>query len=81
MEFTGGEITEFTANIIAELMHAPCDINGDDYLLLESLVNHRKDDSALGIENQKVVIKWRKTLRKSTAGEYICCKFKDGSTL
>ena len=30
------------ANIIAELMYAQCDVDGNEYLLLEAFVNHRK---------------------------------------
>ena len=36
MEFLGG-ITELTENIIAELMYAQCDIDGNEYLLLKGL--------------------------------------------
>ena len=38
VEFTGGEITELTANIIAELMCAQCDDDSNKYMLLESFV-------------------------------------------
>ena len=50
-------MTELAANIIAELMYAQCDVNGNEYLLLETFANHRKNGSALGVEDQKVVIK------------------------
>ena len=51
------------------------------YLLLEAFFNHRKNDSALNIEDQRIVVKGQETLRKSTAGQDIYCKWKDGSTL
>ena len=54
---------------------------GNKYLLLESLADHRKDDSALGVEDQKVVVKGKDTIRKSTADWGISYKRKDGSTL
>ena len=53
VEFLGGEITELASNIIAELMYVQCDNNGNGYLLLEVFANHRKNDSALGVEDQK----------------------------
>ena len=72
VEFPGGEITELTAIIIAESMYAQCDVDGNDYLLLESSIDHRKDDSALSVEDQNIVVKGRYILRKSTAGQDIC---------
>ena len=62
VEFPGGDITELAANIIAELMYVQCDVDGNEYLLLELIVDHRKD-LALSVEDQKVVVKWRETLK------------------
>ena len=55
--FPGGETIELAANIIAELMYAQCDINGNEYLLLEAFIDRRKNSSALSVEDQKVVIR------------------------
>ena len=74
VEFSGGAITELAANIIAESMYVQCDVGGNEYLLLEAFVNHRKNGSALSVKDQKVVIKGQETLRKPTAGWKICCK-------
>ena len=68
MEFPGDKMTELVANIIAESMYAQCDVNGNENPLLEAFIDHRKNGSALGIKDQKVVIKGQETLRKSTAG-------------
>ena len=81
VEFPGGEMTELAANIIAESMYTQCDVDGNEYLLLEAFINHRKDGSALSVEEQKVVIKGQKILRKSSAGWDICCRWNDRSTL
>ena len=74
------EMTELAANIIGESMHAQCDVYRNEYLLLELFVVHRKDDSALSVEDQKIIIKNRDTFRKATFGWEICPKWKDGST-
>ena len=79
VEFPGGEITKFTANIIAESMYAKCDFDGNEYLLLQAFVNHRKNGSTLNVEDQKAVFRGQETLRKSTAGWGIHCEWKDGS--
>ena len=40
LEFTGGKVTELTTNIIAELIYALCDADGNKYLLLDVLVDY-----------------------------------------
>ena len=51
MEFPGVEKAELAANIITESIYAQCDVNWNEHLLLESFVDHRKDDSALSVED------------------------------
>ena len=57
VEFPRGEKTEFEANIIAALICAKCDVDGNEYLMAQVFVDHRKNDSTLGEENQKVVVR------------------------
>ena len=45
--FDNGDVTKLTANLIAESMYAQCDPNGNQYVLLESLQDHRHLDTAL----------------------------------
>ena len=61
-------------------MYAQCDVNGNEYLLLEAFIIYRKNGSTLSVEDKKVVIKGKEIVRKSTASWNICCKSKDGST-
>ena len=42
VEFPGREMTELVANIIAESMYAQCDVNGNEYILLEAFIDHKK---------------------------------------
>ena len=46
VEFTGGEMTELVANIIAESMYAQCGVHGNEYLLLEAFIDQKKSGSA-----------------------------------
>ena len=55
-------------------------VNGNEYVLLEAFINHRKNGSPLNIDDQNIVVKWQETLKKSTASWDICCKWKDRST-
>ena len=72
--FLGGEITPLKANIIADPMYTQCDSNGNECLWLKAFVVHRKNDSALNVEDQKKDIHRRVSLRKSTDGWDICCE-------
>ena len=69
------------ANIIEELIYAQCDVDGKEYLVLGTLLDHRKNGSALSVEDQMILVKGQETLRKSAADCDICRKWKDRSTL
>ena len=47
VEFSDGEVAELGANIIVECMYAKCDIEGNQYRLMDHIVGHRKDDQAV----------------------------------
>ena len=47
VEFADGQTTELAANVIDENMFAQCDSEGNQYLLLAGIVDHRKDSSAV----------------------------------
>ena len=44
VEFTGGEVKELTTNVIAESMYTQCDLEGNEYLLLDVLVDYHRDN-------------------------------------
>ena len=39
--FDDGDLTELNANLIAALMYAQCDPDGNQYVLLDSIIDHR----------------------------------------
>jgi hypothetical protein len=53
--FDDGDVTELTANLIAESMYAQCDPDGNQYVLLDSLIDHRCLDTATKLSDQTVV--------------------------
>ncbi len=53
--FNDGDETVLNANLVAEAMHAQCDPNGNQYVLLDSSIDHRRLDSAIRPSDQKVV--------------------------
>ena len=47
VEFQDGQVAEVSANVITQNMYVMCDTEGNQYLLISGIVDHRKDKSAL----------------------------------
>jgi hypothetical protein len=76
-----GDETVMSANLISEAMYAQCDPNGNQYVLLDSIIDHNRLDFAIRPLDQYVVRPNGRTyLRHSTVGWQLCCQWKDGST-
>jgi hypothetical protein len=81
VDFDDGDQTELTANMIAESLYLQCDPDGNQYVLLEEIVNHQHLPTAIELSNQKIIRADGKTyLKHSTVGWQLCCQWKDGST-
>ena len=79
VEFPDGEVTEYAANVIAENMWAQCDLEGRQHLLLDSIVDHRTDGTAVKFADRFVTVGNKKHLRKTTTGWFLCVQWKDGT--
>ena len=75
-----GENAELGANFIAECMYAQCDIEGNQYRLMDHIVNHRKDNRAVCKDNQDVTCNGKTYKQKTTRGWQVCIEWKDKST-
>jgi hypothetical protein len=64
------EITEeWAANVIAEAVYAQCDADGNQYILLDAIVDYRKDPSvAVARTDQVSVVDDKKIVKRSTRG-------------
>ena len=80
VSFVGGEITELTTNVIAESMYAQCYADGNEYLLLDVLVDYQKNNKAISLTDQKITVWERPVTRRTTAGWQLYCQWKDGPT-
>ena len=80
VKFAGGKVTELTANVIAESMYAQCNADGNEYLLLDVLVDYQKDDKAISLSDQQITVQGKPVTCMTTAGWQICYQWKDGST-
>ena len=81
VEFTGGEVTELSANVIAESMYAQCNADGNECLLFDVLVDSCKDNKVISLADQQTSIQGRPQTCETTAGWQICCQWKNGSPL
>jgi hypothetical protein len=66
VEFDDGDVSELTANVIAELMYALCNDESNKYLRMDSFVNYRSNAKAVSKDGQHMVYKGRNSLRCST---------------
>ena len=80
VQFPDGREADYAANIIAESMLAMCDEEGNQTLLLQHIVDHRKDDTALSEDDSYSYIRGRKYQKKTTKGWKLCVEWKDGTT-
>jgi hypothetical protein len=79
--FNNGDETVLNANLIAEAMYAQCDPDGNQYVLLDSIIDHRQLDSVIRPSDQKVVPPDGQTYMKhSTISWQVCSQWKDGFT-
>ena len=80
IEFPDGAEAEYTANMIAENMYAQCNPDGQQFLILDDIVDHRKTDEALLETNSTFKLKGKEYQIKSTKGWQLCIQWKDGTT-
>lgn len=78
--FPDGVIKQYAANVLAEAMYSQVDDEGHRYQLLDSIVSHRKDHSAVDIKDGYIIINGRKSRATTTQGWFFNVKWKDGST-
>jgi hypothetical protein len=79
--FPDGRTEELAANVIAEPVYAQCDANKNQYILLDAIIDYRKDPSvAMARDNQVSIVDGKKIVKRSTRGWELCCEWKDGST-
>ena len=79
-EFEDSTEAELTANAIAQINYAQCDPDGNQYLMLDSIVDFRQSTTALCYNDQTFVKNGQSYKRRSTKGWQLCCQWKDGST-
>jgi hypothetical protein len=81
LTFNNGNETVLNENLIAEAIYAQCNPDGNQYVLLGSIIDHQRLDTAIRASVQKVVQPNGRTyMKRSTIGWQVCCQWKDEST-
>ena len=55
VEFYDGEVRKLTENMFAESIYAACDDSGNEYLIMELIVDNRNNEKYITVSDQKVV--------------------------
>eukprot|EP00536_Pseudo-nitzschia_multiseries_P016838 jgi/Psemu1/48042/gm1.48042_g len=80
LQLPDGTIEEYTANIVAESLYSSVDDNGRMLTLLDELIDHECDNTALTDEEATTIAKnGRKTHKPTTRGWRILASWKDGT--
>ncbi len=81
VQFEDGSIERYHANIIAEHIYSQIDGEGYGRTLLDEIVDHKWDDSALlGEEGYKLGPNGERVPKETTKGWWLLAKLKDHST-
>ena len=51
VEFIDGTTERYSANIMAENIHSQCDSEGNQYLVLKEIIDHKSNESALRVSD------------------------------
>ena len=62
VEFGDDKITYLTVNLIAESMYAQVDSDGNDTFMMDFMVDYKRNEHALTIQYQKIVVKGRPSI-------------------
>ncbi len=80
VRFPDGCTKELAANTIAEALYAQCNPDGNQYIMLDAIVDFRKNPNvAISWNDQVKIINGKKVVSRSTKGRELCCEWKDGS--
>jgi hypothetical protein len=81
VQFPDGHVEDYAANVIAVCIYSQVDNEGNQFLLLQEVIDHKKDDSAVQWKDMWITGKnGNQHMRRTTKGCKLCVTWKDGST-
>ena len=78
VEFPDGTVDILTANTIAESMYSQVDAEGQEYSLLDAIIDHRSDGNVL--KSDDALLPNSRTFRRTTKGWKLLVNWKDGTS-
>ena len=76
-----GSVYRYNANVIAENIYSQCDDEGRRHSVLQEIIEHKKDRTAIDITRGHIVTKQgRKIPKTTTKGWKLLCQWRDGSS-
>ena len=78
--FSDGEVLEYSANVITENLYSQVDDEGHHQVMIDKLIDHKKDSTAVPIKDRTFKHKGKTRKRITTHGWKLCVSWKDGST-
>jgi hypothetical protein len=81
VQFPDGHVLDYAANVIAESIYLQVDDEGNQFLLLQEIIDHKKDDLAVKMKDMWITsINGNKSIHLTTKGWKLCVVWRDGST-
>ncbi len=80
VSFEDGSEAEYSANVLAENMYAQCDTEGNQYLLMEAVTDHRQTPDAVAPNDGTFQWNGKRHLKRTTKGWQLCVQWRDGTT-
>ena len=80
VHFPDGHTEEYAANIISENIYSQVDDDGNRFLLLSEIINHRSDHTAIPIDDKFITHGSNRILRRTTQGWFLQVQWRDGTT-
>ena len=66
VEFRDVRINKITENVIEESMYAQVDSEGNDTFMMDFMVDYKRNEHVLTMQDMKIVVKSRPSLRRYT---------------
>jgi hypothetical protein len=80
IEFPDGRSDEYTANVIAENIYAQCDTEGNQFIIMECIIDQKKEDHALKRDDMYIKHGSNTQVMKTTKGWHLCVEWNYGTT-
>ena len=79
IKFDDGHVESYAANLIAENIYKQLDNAGNKHCLIDEIIDHQKDNSAMSHEDSEYTFRGCTHQKRMTRGWFLCVQWKDDS--